>query len=186
MKDYIDQSIHEKADVDCTLMELWERYQEEIAVFRNFANAKETIKSYTTTLSVIKEALEEKTAAAMMPIDCWNAVVSVRYRSTANGTVPYSNSTLKTRLTILKDIYSYLEYKAILLNPLWKAPWEYLEDKEDFSMSGDEMYAAVEKSIGEKAEKFGSLDARERKNSSCGGFANILKKTDAGLVCCFT
>ena len=137
----------DKEDADCTILELWARYADDIARFRNFRSSAATIRNYTTTLAVIQEALSQKPAAKMMPYDCWDAAVSVDAYSVQGGWKPYSKSTLRTRLTIMTDIYMFAESRAICCNPLHRPPWRllYAKNNEDFTCSANDLRHQLQK-----------------------------------------
>ena len=137
----------DKEDADCTILELWARYADDIAKFRNFRSSAATIRNYTTTLAVIQEALSQKPAAKMMPYDCWDAAVSVDAYSVQGGWKPYSKSTLRTRLTIMTDIYMFAESRAICCNPLHRPPWRllYAKNNEDFTCSANDLRHQLQK-----------------------------------------
>ena len=64
----------DKLDEDCTLLELWSRFHNEIADYRNFQNKNRTIAEYTTALKSIEKALKELRATQMTAFDCLEAV----------------------------------------------------------------------------------------------------------------
>lgn len=153
----------DKPDMDCTLLELWARYSRQIAEFRNFQAQDATIRSYTTTLLVIQDALSRKPAAKMLPFDCWDAAVSVRFHPVRGGQKPYANSTLKARLTIMQDIYLYAETRVICSNPLRRPPWALLNAEEDFSLSAAEIQASLrQKAAATRPEGFLSREQERR------------------------
>lgn len=128
-----------KRDEECTIPEIWSRYHKQIAKFRNFQNVEDTIASYTATLKVIESALNMP-ASLMTAYDCLEAVLSVLYRTKGvHAGEPYASSTLQTRMTIIKDIFKYLEARAICMDPLWMTPWEAVRGDEIDWTQADKM-----------------------------------------------
>jgi len=121
----------DKLDEDCTLLELWSRFHNEIADYRNFQNKNRTIAEYTTALKSIEKALKELRATQMTAFDCLEAVKSVSVYERNGNVREYGESALGKRFSAIRDIFQYCENRFICADPLWKAPWDSLSKPRD-------------------------------------------------------
>lgn len=95
----------DKLDEDCTLLELWSRFHNEIADYRNFQNKNRTIAEYTTALKSIEKALKELRATQMTAFDCLEAVKSVSVYERNGNVREYGESALGKRFSAIRDIF---------------------------------------------------------------------------------
>lgn len=121
----------DKLDEDCTLLELWSRFHTEIADYRNFQNKDRTIAEYTGALKTIEEALQQPKATQITALDCLDAVRSVATYERDGKVQKYGNPTLGKRLAAIRDIFQFCESRFICADPLWRAPWDFLNRQEN-------------------------------------------------------
>lgn len=101
------------------LLQAWSQYCEHIAQYRKFKDAPATILDYTSTLIQIEAALGEKAIYQLDPFAIMDIVASSPGRVNSRGEyVEYSMHTLIKRLTIIRDIFLYLESAYNCFNPL--------------------------------------------------------------------
>lgn len=106
-------------DAECDLLQIWSRYHEEIAKYRNFQNKDETLKNYTGALKIIEKSLVGRPICQFNVFDIWDIARSVPGRlNSKNEYIEYSHSTLMKRITILRDVFLYAEARTICFNPL--------------------------------------------------------------------
>ena len=118
----------DKPDKDSSLLELWSRYCEPIAKFRNFRHSETRLRDYTQTLNTISAALSTIPACMLTAFDILSAITSARTYTMGGVTRLYANSIYEKRLTVIRDTYKYLEARGICSNPLWHPPWELIGD----------------------------------------------------------
>ena len=145
----------DKPDEDCTILELWSRFHDEIAEYQGFHNKNQTIKEYTSALRIIEESLKKYKATQMTAADCLGAVKSVGTYERDGKIVEYKESSFGKRWSAIRDIFRYCEYRFICADPLWKAPWELLKvrPKEVWEKSRDDILAELRKNVMQRSLK---------------------------------
>ena len=118
----------EKPDAKCTIPEIWSRWSTDIAEFRGWEPAKDRIAEYTSVLAPISPALGHRPVSEISAIDIYDAIISVRTRIVAGTTRQYAKSIYSKRLSVITDIFKYLESRGICTNPLWHPPWTLIGD----------------------------------------------------------
>lgn len=113
----------EKPDAKCTIPEIWSRWSTDIAEFRGWEPANDRIAEYTSVLAPISPALCHRPVSEISAIDIYDAIISVRTRIVAGTTRQYARSIYSKRLSVITDIFKYLESRGICTNPLWHPPW---------------------------------------------------------------
>lgn len=111
-------------DQKCNLLEIWSRYHTNIKQYRKFSDNTEA--EYTISLKQIEEALaNSKPVGKMDAFDVWTAVSSAD--TIPNGKragEPYSASAIEKRLSVIHDIYMYMEYILVCSDILHNPPWK--------------------------------------------------------------
>ena len=134
----------EKADRECSLLELFARFYYAIQSLR--AITESTMSDYATALAQI-EHLEQmhKPAHTLNAYDIWDAVTSVRLKPYGkHAGEPYALGTIAKRLVVIHDIFLLCEAKCICNNPLWMPPWQLINAIEvDYSLSSDDIKTKV-------------------------------------------
>lgn len=111
-------------DRECNLLEIWSRYHTNIKQYRKFSENTEV--EYTISLKQIEESLaNSKPVGKMDAFDVWTAVSSA-------DTIPngkragerYSTSSIEKRLSVIHDIYMYMEYILVCSDILHAPPWK--------------------------------------------------------------
>ncbi|WP_409967429.1 hypothetical protein RFF05_12645 [Bengtsoniella intestinalis] len=136
-----------KKDSDCTILELWSRYHNDIADFRGFDKKEQTISNYTGQLKVIEASLKQQPALVLNGFDVWEVAVSVRFQGSGK---PYQVSTLSKRLTIMTDIFEFVEAFGIGINPIAKAPWKLMDREVSFELDAEDIQGELVKKAGNR------------------------------------
>lgn len=140
-----------KPDHECSILEIWSRHYKAISEFRNFSNPDKTIHSYTATLKLISPALENRPALLMNGLEIWDAVVSVRLKTKGiHAGEAYSRNSMKGRLSIIADIYKFIETSGIGTNPIRKAPWALFDHIPDFEWDGEMLQKHLQQKFSNK------------------------------------
>ena len=118
----------EKPDTKCTIPEIWSRWTTDIAAFRGWEPPQDRIAEYTSALAHISSALNHCPACELSAIDIYDAITSARTYVVAGTTRQYARSVYAKRLSVITDIYIFLEAQGICVNPLWHPPWKLIAD----------------------------------------------------------
>ena len=137
-------------DSECSLLQIWSKYHDKIQALCRFND--KTTENYTEALKQIEKApAMQKPASKLDVYDIWEAAVSAMHK---RGGERYSDSAIGKRLSVIHDIYKYLEAIAVCADPLWKPPWKLVneEKKIDYNMSVEELEGAVQQELRERCK----------------------------------
>ena len=144
-------------DGECTLLQIWSRYHEKIQLFCRFND--KTAENYTAALKQIEDApTMQKPASKLDAYDIWEAVVFAMFIPTGKRAgEPYSPSALEKRLSVIHDIYMFLEALAVCADPLWLPPWQLVKvgNRPDYNLSVGDLKDAVQRKHRERCRTAG-------------------------------
>ena len=148
---------HTLPDSECSLLQAWSRYHDKIQAVCRFGN--KTAENYTAALKQIEDAPAMKRPASKLDVfDIWGAVTSEMYiPSGKRAGERYSDSAIEKRLSVIHDIYLYLEAIAVCADPLWLPPWQLVKvgNRPDYNMSVGDLKDAVQQKCRERCRAAG-------------------------------
>lgn len=109
-------------NADFSLMAYWIKHNGDIAEFRNWKEKEKTTKSYNSLMSTLAksapELVRERPLSSLNFPSLFNILVAAKtHRGAAK---PYSDSTVRSQTSLLRDIFCYAEVCRHASNPITK------------------------------------------------------------------